>query len=118
MTYVKTIAALAAGAAALAASALAGDVVAIPADYSVQAESYVESRLSDPRGARIEIVSEPYRVEADLKGHPNLEGWGVDIRVKSRLPTGSYGGTMSYTVIFVDGEPVALCDDTDQLTKA
>ncbi len=113
----KTLFALAASAMALCASSLAGDIAACPDDYPVQATSYVESRLEDARGARVQIVSEPYRVQADIADYSGVDGWGVDIRVRARLPGGDYGNYISYTVLFVDGEPVALCEDTDGLTR-
>lgn len=113
----KALFSLAAGAMALFATSMAGDIAPCPSDYSVLATSYVEGRLEDARAARIQIVSEPYRVSADFDGR-GAEGWGVDVRVKSRLPTGSYGGYMDYTVIFVNGEAVALCDDADELIRA
>ena len=117
MTLVKTLASVAAGAASLFAVSLAGDIAACPDEYPVMASDYVESRLDDARGARVQITSEPYRVEADVAGHDGVEGWGVDVRVRSRLPGGSYGNYVGYTVIFVDGEPVALCEDTTELTR-
>lgn len=113
----KTLFALAASALALCATSMAGNIAACPDDYPAQATSYVESRLDDARGARVQIVSEPYRVQADIEDYSDVEGWGVDIRVRSRLPGGEYSNYVSYTVLFVDGEPVALCEDTDGLTR-
>lgn len=112
----KTVLSMAAGAAALFAMSQAADIAAVPADYQIQASTYVESRLTDARGARVQIVSEPYRVATDVGGYSG-EGWGVDIKVRSRLPNGSYGGYIPYTVIFVNGEPVALCEDTNELAR-
>ncbi len=117
MRIAKTLVSLVAGAGALFAISQAGDIVACPDDYPVQAASYVEGRLTDDRGARVQIVSEPYRVEADINGHSDLPGWGVDVRVKSRLPNGAMGGYVPYTVIFVNGEPVALCEDASGLER-
>ncbi|MFZ5619276.1 MAG: hypothetical protein ACOZAA_18330 [Pseudomonadota bacterium] len=117
MAIVKTLVSLAAGAGFLFAAAQAGDAAGRPDDYSVQAASYVKDRLEDARGARIQIVSEPYQVEADINGHSDLVGWGVDVRVRSRLPGGDYGNYVPYTVVFVNGEPVALCVDTSDLTR-
>jgi hypothetical protein len=117
MAIKRTGAALAAGIALYVSAAQAGDIAACPDDYSEQAVAYVESRLTDARGARIEIVSEPYRVAADVNGYSDVPGWGVDVRVKSRLPTGSFGGYVAYTVIFVDGRPVALGDDAATLER-
>jgi hypothetical protein len=113
----KTLFALAASALALCATSLAGDIAACPDDYPVQAASYVESRLDDDRGARVQVVSEPYRVAADINGYSDVQGWGVDIRVRSRLPGGDYGNYVPYTVVFVNGEPVALCEDTQGVTR-
>ena len=117
MAFPKLLLSLAIGAGLMVASSQAGDVAPCPDDYTAQAVSYVESRLSDARSARVQIVSEPYRLEADVSGYSDVEGWGVDIRVKSRLPTGEFGGYVPYTVIFVDGEAVALCEDTTELTR-
>lgn len=117
MTLGKMVLSMAVGAASLFAVSEAGDITPVPADYQVQASTYVESRLIDARGARIQIVSEPYRIAAEVAGKTGVEGWGVDIRVKSRLPTGQYGGYVGYTVIFANGQPVALCEDTDELAR-
>lgn len=117
MAIVKTLVSLAAGAGFLFAAAQAGDAADRPDDYSVQAVGYVKDRLADARGARVQIVSEPYQVEADINGYADVAAWGVDIRVRSRLPGGDYGNYIPYTVIFVNGEPVALCEDTDELTR-
>lgn len=117
MAIIKTLVSLAAGAGFLFAAAQADDTASRPDNYSVQAASYVKDRLEDPRGARVQIVSEPYRVEADINGRSDVSGWGVDIRVRSRLPGGDYGNYVPYTVIFVNGEPVALCEDTSELSR-
>lgn len=117
MGLARALFSMAAGAAAMFAMAQAGDVAPCPDDYQIQASNYVESRLTDSRGARVQVVSEPYRVAADVAGHPGVEGWGVDIKVRSRLPSGQYGGYVPYTVIFVDGQAVALCEDTRELMR-
>ncbi len=117
MKFGNAVLSLVAGAAALFAVSQASDVAPCPDDYRLQAASYVESRLSDSHGARVQVVSEPYRVATDLKGYSGLEGWGVDIKVRSRLPTGEFGGYVPYTVVFIDGVPVALCEDTQELTR-
>lgn len=117
MTITKALVAAAAGAAFLFGVSTAGDIKPCPDDYPVRAADYIESRLDDARGAKVQVVSEPYRVIADIEGYEGLPGWGVDVRVKSRLPGGSYGGYVPYTVIFVDGEAVALDDDASELTR-
>lgn len=113
----KSVLLFAVGAAALFAVSQASDIAPCPDDYQVQAANYVESRLVDARGSRIQIVSTPYRVSTDVAGHEGVEGWGVDIKVRSRLPSGSYGGYVPYTVIFVNGQAVALCEDADELMR-
>lgn len=114
---IKQFMAVTAGLGALWASSFAGEVAACPDDYPERAASYVESRLGDPRGARVQIASEPYRVAADVNGREDLQGWGVDIRVRTRQPGGDYGNYVPYTVVFIDGEPVALNEDADELTR-
>lgn len=100
------------GAALMAATAvMAEDFGVMPADYQSALEDYVGSRLINPRGARFQIVSEPYQVYADFAGRSNVAAWAVDVRVRSRLPNGAMGGYVPYTVIFVDGAPVALEQD-------
>lgn len=116
MAMMKVLASAAAGVALLIGVSTAGEIKACPDNYPVLAADYVESRLEDPRGAKVQVVSEPYRVIADIKGYEGLPGWGVDVRVRSRLPSGGYG-VVPYTVIFVDGEAVALDDDTSELTR-
>lgn len=96
--------------------AMAQDFGRAPADYQDAATDYIEDRLEDPRGARVEFLSDPYRVYADIGRYESLPAWAVDIHVRSRLPGGRRGAA-SYTVIFVDGDPVALEDDVYQLTR-
>jgi len=117
MTFLKTAVSAAAALGLLIGVSTAGDIKPCPDDYPVRAVEYVEGRLPDARGAKVQVVSEPYRVIADLKGYEGLPGWGVDIRVKSRMPSGQLGGYVPYTVIFVDGEAVALDDDLSDLTR-
>jgi hypothetical protein len=113
----KALASAAAGVALLFGVSTAGEIKPCPDDYPVRAADYVESRLDDSRGAKVQVVSEPYRIIADLEGYEGLPGWGVDVRVKSRLPGGGFGGFVPYTVIFIDGEAVALDDDATDLTR-
>ncbi len=91
--------------------ALAQDFGPQPADYRYAAEDYVESRLSNSRGARISIESRPYPVYADFGRHGEIAAWAVDISVRSHVNSRRHDGYMQYTVIFVDGEPVAFEDD-------
>ena len=118
MNIFKAAVSLALGASMLfGAAASAGDIKPCPDDYKLRAVNYIESRLDEPRGARVQIISEPYRIGAEIKGYEGLQGWGVDIRVKSRLPNGSYGTYVPYTVIFIDGHAVALADDTSDFYR-
>ncbi len=117
MTFLKSIVSAAAGFVFLAGASIAGDIKPCPDDYPVRAADYIESRLDDRRGAKVQVVSEPYRVIASVSGYEGLPGWGVDVRVKSRLPTGAYGGYIPYTVIFVEGEAVALDVDASDLSR-
>ncbi len=89
-----------------------------PADYQLAAEAYISDRLEDPRTARFHFVSEPYQVFADLKGYEGLPCWAVDVRVKARLPGARTGGYVPYTVLFLDGEPIAFEEDAQRLVKA
>lgn len=107
----------------IASLAFAGSVAAsgfgpVPADYQSTAESYISSRLDDARSARFEFMGEPYKVYADIAGYEGLACWAIDLRVKSRLPSGAVGGYVPYTVIFLDGEPIALKDDARRMAKA
>lgn len=117
MTFLKSVVSAAAGVGFLWGAVSAGEIKPCPDNYPVLAADYVESRLDDSRGAKVQVVSAPYRVIADIEGYEGLPGWGVDVRVKSRLPGGGYGGYLPYTVIFVDGEAVALDDDVSELTR-
>lgn len=116
MTFTKALVSAAAGVAFLFGVSTAGEIKPCPDNYPVLAADYIESRLDDARGAKVQVISEPYRVIADIKGYEGLPGWGVDVRVKSRLPSGGYG-VVPYTVIFVDGRAVALDDDASDLTR-
>ena len=114
--FLKSLGA-AVGAVCLLTAAQAGDVAPCPDDYGARATDYVVSRLDKSQGARVQIVSEPYRVAADVNGHHGVEGWGVDVRVKARQASGAAGIYLPYTVIFVDGAPVALCEDASDITR-
>ena len=102
---------------ALSFGAVAADFGPQPANYEALAEAYIHDRLEDPRSARIEIVGEPYQVLADIAGYQGLNCWAIDVRVKARLPSGSFGGYVPYTVLFLDGEAVALEDDARRLAR-
>ncbi len=107
-----------AAACALGAGAIASDFGAAPADYEALAIDYFGERLTDPRSAKFEFTSAPYQVFADLKGYEGLPCWAVDVRVKARMPNGGLGGYVPYTVLFLDGEAIALEDDVRRLVRA
>ena len=90
----------------------------VPANYESVAESYISERLADARSAKYEVVSEPYMVYADIAGYEGLPCWAVDLRVKSRLPSGGFGSYQAYTVIFLEGQAIALEDDARRVAKA
>lgn len=117
MNVLKTITAFAAGIAFLLAGAFASDFGPQPISFEAEAESYIASRLEDPRGARFDFNGEPYQVFADIGSYEGVPAWAIDVRVKSRMASGSFGGYLPYTVIFVGGDPVALEEDTRQLTR-
>jgi hypothetical protein len=100
----------------LASAASASSVAPCPDDYRDQAESYAVGRLERAEGARVQVVSEPNRVRADVKGR-SLDGWAVDLMVKARQASGASGVYVPYTVIFVDGVAVALCEDASKITR-
>ena len=111
------IIALAAGFAAMAAAAFAaGPLAPCPDDYQTRAVDYVSSRLDDPRGSSYQFVGDPYAVSAEFRTGDRL-GWGVDVRIKSRMTSGGYGAFVPYTIIFVDGEPAALAEDGIEITR-
>lgn len=94
----------------LTAPAAAQGYDSMPTDFRYATVDYVESRLVDSRGARIVYDSDPYPVYADFGRNGAYDAWAVDIRVRARTGSG-YGGYTPYTVIFVDGEPVAFESD-------
>lgn len=114
---IKNLIAGVAAAAVLSAAVLAADFGRMPANYEAAAEAYISDRLVDPRSARFQFVSQPYQVYADIAGYEGLACWAVDVRVKSRLPGGGFGGYVPYTVLFLDGEAVALRQDVRRLVR-
>ena len=107
-----------AAAVAFGAAAIAADFGAAPADYEAQAIDYFGDRLTEPRAARYDFAGEPYQVFADVSGYEGLPCWAVDVRVKARMPNGQMGGYVPYTVLFLDGEPIALEIDAVRMVRA
>lgn len=103
---------------ALSAGVVAQDFGPAPANYETLVADYFGERLTDPRTAKYQFTSEPYQVFADISGYEGLPCWAVDVRVKSRLPNGEYGGYVPYTVLILDGEPVALEDEVIRMVRA
>ncbi len=103
---------------AFGAAAIASDFGVAPADYQAQAIDYFGERLTEPRSARYEFTGQPYRVFADVSGYEGLPCWAVDVRVKARMPNGGMGRYVSYTVLFLGGEPIALDEDAKRLVRA
>ena len=95
---------------AAATVAIASDFDSPPSDAEELAVEYVEGRLENPRGASIRATGEPYKVYADFDENEEIEAWAVDVRARMSL-RGRTRGAAPYTVIFVDGEPVAIEDD-------
>ena len=107
-----------AAAIALSAGVAAQDFGPAPANYEAIVVDYFGDRLTEPRTARFQFTSEPYQVFADISGYEGLPCWAVDVRVKSRLPNGDYGAYVPYTVLILDGEPVALEDEVIRMVRA
>ena len=112
----KAIAGFAA-AAVMSAAAFALDFGPMPANYESAAEEYISSRMVDARGVRLQFNGEPYKVYADVSGYEALPCWAVDVRVKERLPTGAIGGYVPYTVLFLDGRPIAFKEDARRISR-
>lgn len=113
----KSLCAALAAAAAVTASAFALDFGPAPTDYQSSAQSYIASRLDDPRALRLQFQGEPYKVYADVAGYEALPCWAVDVRVKERLPTGEIGGFVPYTLLFLDGRPIAFKEDARRISR-
>ena len=80
-----------------------------PSSYEADAVAYVSDRVEDET-ARISVVGAPYRVLADVDGGDDEACWAVDVRVRMSLGAGRTGRD-TMTVLFLDGEAVALDGD-------
>lgn len=98
-------------------SAIASDFGQMPSGYQAAAEAYLSERLTDQRSARFTFVGEPYQVYADIKGHDRLPCWAVDMRVKAKLPGGEMSRAVPLTVLFYEGQAVALTDDASRVAR-
>lgn len=116
--HIKQMIAGIAAALTLSAGVVASDFGAAPADYETLVTDYFGDRLTEPRAARFDFTSEPYQVFADVSGYEGLPCWAVDVRVKARQPGGGYGGYVPYTVLILDGEPIALDDEVIRMVRA
>jgi len=98
---------------ALGTAALAADPKESPEDRALD---YLETRLEDPRGARLEVRSDPYRVVFTDADGTTREGVAIDVAYRTRDRGRIYRSDDA--VILVDGEAVALESDMRRLTKA
>jgi len=78
---------------------------------------YMSKRLTDPRSAKVQLKGEPYKVRVDMRSAENIPAWAVDVKVKSRLPNGSWSNYQPYTVLFQKGQAVALKGDVADITR-
>lgn len=101
----------------MAAGAFAADIRPMPANYESSAEDYMMSRMDESRGARVTFDGQPYQVLADFGSYGEMPAWAVDLRLRSRGSSGAFDRYMAYTVLFVDGEPVALASDVDNVKR-
>jgi len=98
-------------------SAFEGDFGLSPSACKAVVADYMDTRLIDPRSARVQLNGDPYQVLVNMRTGGVIEAWAVDVRVKSRLPSGSWSNYQPYTVIFQEGRAVALEDDVARLTR-
>lgn len=103
---------------AMGAAAVASDFGTAPSEYEALTIEYFGERLTEPRSARYDFTSDPYQVFADLRGYEGVPCWAVDVRVRARMPNGTYGGYVPYTVLFLDGEAIALEADVIRMVRA
>jgi hypothetical protein len=113
----RTLVAVIAAVAALGATAFAIEFGPAPTNYEAEAEAYIATRVEDPNSLRVQFRSAPYQVYANVSGYEGLPCWAVDVRVKTRRMTGEAGVYVPYTVLFLDGTPIALKDDAQRITR-
>jgi len=118
MKMIKSYLVGAAAAAAIFTCAHAQSFGMMPADYQYSAQDYIESRLVNARGMSLRFAGQPYPVYATFRGGRRVPAWAVDVQVRARLESRRSGRTMYYSVIFVDGEPVAFADDIYDVEEA
>ena len=99
-------------------SAMAGDEnFGLSPEACIESVSYFMSgRLYDSRSARINLNGNPYRVTVDMRGGGRTTAWAQNVRIKSRLPSGSWSNYQPYTVIFKDGRAIALESEVRRMT--
>ncbi len=106
---------IAVAAACFAVSAQAEDS-APPTNYQEKAVDYIESRSENAHSVRVAFQGQPYPIKADIGRHNNVDAWAVDVRVRYQMDRGATG-RQHYTVVFVDGRPVALDQDEVKITS-
>jgi hypothetical protein len=106
----KTFAVMTSAALLFASSAFASGFGPAPASMEDEATDYIEQRLENPNGSSVKAVSAPYKVTADLNGGDDENCWAIDMRIRTKLASGQTGRD-TLTVLFYEGEPVALRSD-------
>lgn len=84
--------------------------------YADSAREFVESRLETTTGCRIVVKGEVYDVVAVGRDGRSAEAEALTVRVTAR----TNGARISFydTVVFIDGEPVALEGDLLRIVEA
>ena len=90
--------------------AMAQDFSDVPNGYEAMTVGYIKSRMDNPRGAQVSFYGEPYPIYVDIGRYRDVPGWAVEVSVRSSLRSGR-SGFADYTVIFLNGQPVALSED-------
>ncbi|MEM1396327.1 MAG: hypothetical protein AAGH38_02625 [Pseudomonadota bacterium] len=93
----------------LAAPSYAASFGRLPASYEQTAESYVKRRLSNRRGASVQLSGKPYRVYIDVNGKKGIAAWAVPVSVRSKV--NGRNTRSRVTVFMVNGRPVATAGD-------
>lgn len=114
---------LAAALFAVTASAIAPAAIANTDVFGLSPEACAESvsyfmvdRLYDSRSARVSLTGEPYRVMVDLRDGQQVTAWAQNVHIKSRLPSGSWSNQQPFTVIFKNGQAIALESEVRGMT--
>ncbi|MEO1015061.1 MAG: hypothetical protein AAFX08_07720 [Pseudomonadota bacterium] len=96
-------------AAMLATQAFAQDFGRMPTGYQAATETYLKSRMQNPRGMSVAFSGKPYRVLLDIGGRRGVPAWAVNVKYDSRIQR--QRGRTREVVFFVNGRPVATSND-------